>query len=174
MQFIKNVLFKQKGPEFDIEKAVGKYLIELPRCSGKVKVISQEDKGPCYNCVVTVGSDRLLSWAEEHSKAVWSSHNEEQAARIALPLWLRGADLSDQTVTELPFYMREIVIPTTAHYIDDGSATVFCYDCDADVEDITISQSDCCKSGQWRSWRIKWVCPQGHELHNMQHDIKIC
>ena len=173
MRFIKN-FFSIKAPEFDIEKAVGQYLIELPRCSGNVKIISQKTNAPCYNCDVIARADKLLSLAEEGEKAVWTSHNEEQAARVALPIWLRGADLSDQSVTDLPFWMCAIASNYSPTLIEEGHADVFCFSCNAYVANIHFINTDRMESGPWMSWKFKWICPQGHELHNMRHDIKIC
>lgn len=97
------ILRRNDPPPFDYEKAVGKYLLELPRCSRKIVVASPKYDSEHYFGEVLVDAVGLIPWAEHHSTACWSSWKEDQAARLALPVWIRGADPSD----ELPTYLLE-------------------------------------------------------------------
>lgn len=117
MSFI-NKLFKRKVPEIDIEKAVGEYLLGLPRCNRNVVIVSPKYWETHYTCEIVVAADDLVPWAEHHADTVRSSNQEEQAARKALPIWLRGAKSEDNSASYVPHFMYEVLRPYVLNLVN--------------------------------------------------------
>lgn len=171
--FIKKLFGREEPPSFDIEKVVGRYLLNLPPCSAKIVVASPKYGDQHYRCELIVDADGLLPWAEHHAQAVWSSDQEEQAARQALPVWLRGANLSDPALTYVPTYFVEVLRPYALNFINEGISEVFCPVCRQVVEDIVMKKLNERREGTWSWWTDEWYCPKGHLLYREDHELHL-
>lgn len=178
MNFLTRIFRRDEPPNKDlessnsiIERKVGHYLLHLPRCSRTVVVASPEYASSEYTCEITVQTEELLSWAEHHAKNVFSLNNEEQAARQALPIWLRCADLKDDSSTLVPSYMHKVLEPYALNFYMDGITTIFCCECQAVVPNIFIERIDEKRAGK-SSWHTMICsCPKGHQIYCQKHDL---
>src|SRR5450631_3103104 len=104
-------LFRRKiqVPQFDIEKAVGHYLLTLPRCSNRVLVISRSYQDKRFNYEMIVNTASLAAWAEELDIGSRGSNDPGKAAWKTWSLWLRLADLTDETVSIPPLILFEVI-----------------------------------------------------------------
>lgn len=173
MSFLKNLFGKKREPELDLEKRVGAYLLELPRCSRNVVIVSPKYGESYYTCEIAVAAKNLLPWSEHHADAVWSSNQEDQAARKALPLWLRGADLSINSATYIPSFMYKMLRPYALNFVKEGIAKIFCFECQAYIADVKIENLNETRSGNSASWTEMWKCPHGHQLYCQQQSIRV-
>lgn len=155
----------KQPPSFDIEKAVGHYLLTLPRCTSRVAVVSRRYLDKLYNFELTVDTASLAPWSEEHAKGVVSSNAPEQAARLALPLWLRLADLSDVTETLLPKDFFEICREYHGTFLEIPSSHVHCYECGKNVDGVMQSETQLQSKEIFEVSGFEWRCPEGHLLY---------
>lgn len=174
MSFI-SVLFRRNiEPPFDIEKAVGKYLLNLPRCSRDVLIVSPKYGETDYTCEIIVAAEKLAPWAEHHADAVWSSNQETQVARKALPLWLNSAKSEDDSVSYVPHYMYEVLRPYVSNFVGDGAAKIYCLKCQSFVIDVKMEKFNQIHTRVWWCWTDVWTCPLGHRLYYEEHNIHLC
>jgi len=171
MQFIKKLFGLNKEPEFDIEKAVGELLLNLPGCSKYVVVISPKYGDKYYNCEVVAETQYLSEWAANHAEVVLNFNKEEQAARVALPHWLRSADLSNKHWTYVTYYFHKVLSPYALDFINKDFAEIYCLECESIVKNIKMEEFDKKKSGGYVWWTDLWTCPEGHELHYQKKQI---
>ncbi|MEI6209775.1 MAG: hypothetical protein WCP20_23570 [Desulfuromonadales bacterium] len=158
-------------PEFDFEKTVGKYLMELPRCTSKVLVISPKYGDKHYRCEMIAEASGLLQWAENHSKAVWSADKEVQSARIALPLWLRGTMSDDIIPCDVPHYFYKVLVPYALNFVNLGITEIICPDCQKVVEHIDMRKLSNHQMGVWTCWTSEWYCENDHLLYKEAHGL---
>jgi hypothetical protein len=171
---IRYLFHRNDPPQFDIEKAVGKYLLEMHRCSGRIVVASSKYDSEHYFGEVIVNAEDILPWAEEHSNSCWSSRKDEQAARKALPIWVRGADPKDMSATYPPRPFVAVLHPYTLDFILQGIAEVICNECGAtssDVSRMRLNQRSVGRS--WRMWTDEWRCHQGHLIYRQDQELHI-
>lgn len=167
-----NKLFsKNKEPEFNLEEAVGEYLLKLPQCSKDVLIISPSYAETHFTCEISVEAEDLLPWAEHHADAVQSFNPEEQAARIALPLWLRASNVSDNSVSHIPYYMQMVVEPYVQNFIQDGTVKFFCFECQSFISDIKMEKLDESRVVNNSYWTDFWTCPNGHILYQKEQEM---
>jgi hypothetical protein len=160
-------------PPFFFENAVGKYLLTLSPCTAKVVVASPNYGDQHYRCEVIADAARLTPWAEHHAEAVWSLDNDEQAARKALPFWLRGANV-DVAPSYIPPLFVAVLRPYALDLINEGIAQVLCQECRRIVRDIAMKKLNESYAGSlWAQWTDEWHCPSGHLLYREDHDIHI-
>lgn len=152
-------------PPFDIEKAVGHYLLTLPRCTARVAVISRRFLDKRYNYELTVDTASLAAWAERHAKGVWSSNEPEQAARLTIPLWLRLADLSDDTVTLPPKEFFDVWHEYHDIFHDMPNSQLFCNGCGKVVNEVNKTETQLPRREIFDVRQYEWHCPQGHLLY---------
>lgn len=159
-------------PKFDFEKRVGKYLMELERCSSKVIIVSPKYGDKHYRCEVIADTAGLLEWAEHHSKATWCSDEEIQAGLLALPLWLRGADLTNDEHSEIPYYFYKVLNDYVFNFIESGIVKIICPDCNHAVENIAMNKLNERHQINWHWWTDEWFCENGHLLYREDHELK--
>lgn len=164
---------RNKKPEFDIEKAVGEYLLKLPRCGEYVVIVTPKYGETHYTCEIVVAAEDLLPWAEHHADAVWSSNQEEQAARKALPIWLRGAASTENSTSYVPHFMYEVLRPYVLNFVNEDSAQIYCLECQSIVTDISMEKINEKQAGDWSWWTDIWTCPKGHRLYYEEHELHI-
>lgn len=168
--FIKRILGTKVAPPFDIEKAVGQYLLELPRCPAKVIIAGPCYKDPHYLGEVIVDAAGLLPWTEHHASAV-SGFGKTEAARQALPIWLRGADGNDPGPAALPPLFVEVLRPYALDFINKEIAEVICPECHTIVTEIERLKFDEGRIVDWSWWTEEWRCSQGHLLYRAEQEI---
>lgn len=173
MSFISRLFTKKIEPQFDLEKAVGEYLLKLPRCSNNVIIVSPKYGETHYACDIIVSAEDLVLWAEHHAEAVWSSNQEEQAARKALPLWLRGAKIEDNSASYVPHFMYEVLRPYVLNFVNEGTAKIYCPQCKSFVYNVKMEKLHEKSSGDWSWWTDVWTCPKGHQLYYEEHELHI-
>ncbi|MBV5342035.1 MAG: hypothetical protein J0665_21155 [Deltaproteobacteria bacterium] len=169
--FIKNLLGPKKPPPFDMEKAVGNYLLNLPKCTSKVVVTSPKYGDKCYQCEVLVDVNGLLPWAKHHAQAVWSGDKVEQAARIAIPLWLQDSNCNNPEPSYVPPYFVAVLRPYTLDFVNKGIAEIVCPDCNRIVDNVQMKKLNEKRSGGWSNWTDEWHCPAGHLLYREDHEL---
>jgi len=136
MGFLNNLFGKKQTPAFNIEKAVSEYLLRLPQCNKDVVIVSPKYGEKHFICEIVVAAKDLLPWTERHAVTVSSSNKEEQAARQALPLWLRCADSSNKCASYVPHFMFKVLRLYVQNFINEGIARVFCFECQSFVSDL--------------------------------------
>lgn len=160
--FRKNVV----PPPLDIEKAVGHYLLSLPRCTNRILVIGRNYPDYRFHYELTVDAKFLAAWATKHAESVWSSLEPVQAARKSLPLWLNGADLTDNFGTVLPLEFYKIISEYHEVLTQMAGSQMYCHGCRQIIEDLTKKNTDLPPSGIFNCcWRSEWYCSQGHLLY---------
>lgn len=169
MSFISK-LFKSKMPEVDIEKAVGEYLLKLPRCNRNVVIVSPKYGETHYTCEIVVAADDLVPWAEHHADT-WSSNQEEQAARKALPIWLHGAKSEDNSASYVPHFMYEVLRPYVLNFVNDDIAHIYCLECQSFVSYVQMEKLNEKREGGWSWWTDVWRCHKGHQLYYEEHEL---
>lgn len=172
MSFISKFFKRKVEPPFDIEKAVGDYLLKLPLCSKNVVIVSPAYGEEHYSCEIIMAATDLLPWAEAHASAVWGSVREEQAARKALPLWLQAANIDDSK-SYIPHFMYKVLRPYVLNFVKDGTAEIYCPECQSLVSDIVMNKLDETRAAGWSWWTDVWTCPKGHQLYFEKHDMHV-
>lgn len=169
---VKNLFHRNAPPPFDYEKAVGKYLLEMPRCTARVVVASPRYDNTHYFGEIIVDAEGMLPWAEHHATAVWSSCHNEHAARLALPIWLRGADKADRTPTYPPEPFIAVMGPYTLDFIQKGIAEAICLECGGIPCDLSRARSNERNAGRsWCWWTDDWRCEHGHLIYHEDHEM---
>ena len=168
---IKRLLGIKDQLPFDIEKAVGQMLLKMPRCSAALVVAGPGYSDVNYNGDVIVDAAGLLPWAEHHADALWSSNNYEQAARKALPVWLRGADLSNMQPTLLSQPFIDVLRPYVLDFFNKGIAAVHCRECQRSYREVRMNKFNEKKTGSWSYWTDEWRCEHGHLLYHEDHEL---
>lgn len=157
--------------DLDREKAVGQYLLRLPKCSRFVAVASPAYDPEHFYCDVTLDARRLAIWAQRHAESV-TGFGMDQAARLALPIWLRAADLSDDRVTYAPAFSR-VLDPYLTDFTKDESCRIHCPQCGSVVNDVSMAREDERRAGGWSWWTDVCTCPAGHELYREEHELHL-
>jgi len=173
MPILGKLFTRSKKPEFGMEPAVEEYLLKLPRCNKDVVIASPEYGESQYSCEIVVAAAALLPWAEQHAETVWGTDQEEQAARRALPRWLRGALMEEDSASYVPHGMYEVMRPYVLDFVTERSARVYCLECHSVVADVQMERLDDECSGGWSCWTEVWSCPVGHNLYHERHEMHI-
>lgn len=168
----KRIFRKPEPPRFDLEHAVGAYLLELPRCPARVVIASPRYDPKHYVGEIIANPQLLLPWAEHHAKAVWSLACQEQAARRTLPIWLRGADMTQADSAYLPNPFFQVLNHYIGSLISNGAAVAHCPECDRDIPDPVMEQLNKRMDGLWQCWTAEWRCDQGHLIYREDHELK--
>jgi len=159
---LKNLFQRKHDPTtFDLEKAVGHYLLTLPRCTGRVLVVSRRYLDKRYNFELTVDTASLTVYA----KGVWTSYEQEQAARLTIPLWLRLGNLSDNTVTLAPKEFFDIWRAYHSIFYEIPGSKIHCHECGNAIDKVSMVNTHLAPTDIYDNWRYEWFCPQGHLLY---------
>lgn len=165
----KGLFGRKKEPS--LNELVGRTLAELPRCSKYIIVASPKYENTKYRCEVIVDAQDLVDWADHHAKAVLSMSVYQQAARVSLPLWLRGADQSRRKTypNEL---MHRVLEPYTLDFIEKYGAKVFCIECDSIENNVHIQRKNEKRNGPWVRWTDEWRCSHNHLLYYEDQELR--
>ena len=167
-------LLSRKSPAAKFEEDLQFYLLELPRCTGNVLIVSPRYGDQHYSCDLVVSTKELLPWSEHHAQAVWSNQAQEQISRKALPIWLRQANYEDKRLIEVPLSMARMLRPFVANMVHQGIVRTMCPMCESEVIDVSIEWCDERKEGDWSWWTEVWTCPEGHQLYREEHELHVC
>ena len=159
---------------FDTEKVVGHFLLTLPRCTNRVLVIGRSYQDKRFNYELSVDAKSLAAWATKHAEGVWSSNEPEQAARKALPLWLNGADLTDNFGSILPPAFYKILSSYHEIFTQMPEAQMYCHECRLIVENVTKKKTELPPKEIFDCWQSEWHCPQGHLLYKEEFGAHAC
>lgn len=168
---IRRLSRRTQPKRFDMEKAVGRYLLTLPRCTKKVVVASPIYSDNHYRCEVHANASGLLQWAERHARGVSSLDPENQAARLTLPIWLRGHDPSDAAPSFVPAAFADVMRPYVLEFVQRGITEVFCPGCHRFTQDITMKDLNQQHLGPWSFWTSEWHCHCGLLLYREEHEL---
>jgi hypothetical protein len=93
--------------------------------------------------------------------------------RLNLPLWLSGADLSDNLVSKPPdFYM--IMSEYTEVFTQMGGAQMYCHECRLLIDIVTKTKTDLPPCGRLNvRWHSEWHCSKGHLLYQEELGMSI-
>jgi hypothetical protein len=162
-------LFRRKiqVPQFDIEKAVGHYLLTLPRCTNRVLVISRSYQDKSFNYEMIVNTASLAAWAEKLDIGSRGSNDPGKAAWKTWSLWLRLADLTDDTVSIPPLILFEVISKYQETFLEMQGTEVFCHECSKMIE-MPIQKIT---EEKYNVMRDEWHCPNGHCLYQKVTEI---
>jgi len=161
-------------PVEEKEKVVaGEYLLKLPRCSKNVMIVSPKYNDVHYTCEIIVAADDLLPWAERHAIGVSSSHQEDQEAREFLPIWLRDADNSNDSVTYISQSMYGVLNPYILDFVNKGIAKVYCLECKSFINDFQMEKLNERYAGSWSWWTDYWTCSREHQLRYEENELHV-
>lgn len=160
-------LFRQaQSPlPFDIEKAVGHYLLTLPRCTNRVLVVGRRYLDRRYSYEMTVDTASLTDWAKRYETSSLQVNNPDQAIELALLLWLRGADLSDSSVSLPPEIFFKVLRGYQTNFLGMAGTEVYCHECGQIIGDVSMKSTRLPVREIFDIWKYEWHCPQGHLLY---------
>jgi hypothetical protein len=165
-------LFRRKDlPSPDFGKDIERCLLNLPPCTAKVVVMSPKYDDQYYQCEVIADTVRLAAWAEHHASSCSSIQQEDQAARLALPLWLKGADLRDMTPAHVAPHVVGVLRPYLMDLVSQEIAVVVCPVCQQIVEDLSMKRLNERSARPWAWWTSEWSCECGHLLYREDHEV---
>lgn len=173
MHWIRRLMRGQQPPAFDLEQAVGRYLLELPRCPAQIVVASPRYDSAHYRGEVLADALALHPWAEHHARTVWSSRPEQQAARRALPIWLRGADPRDPGPIHLPAPFVAVLEPYARDFLGSGVARAVCGECGLVSTSLDMRRIDERGAAYWSWWTAEWWAECGHLIHRQAHELHV-
>jgi hypothetical protein len=124
-----------------------------------------------YQCEVIADTVRLAAWAEHHASSCSSIQQEDQAARLALPLWLKGADLRDMTPAHVAPHVVGVLRPYLMDLVSQEIAVVVCPVCQQIVEDLSMKRLNERSARPWAWWTSEWSCECGHLLYREDHEV---
>jgi len=158
-------------PKFDVEKAVGKYLMELDQCASQVLIMSPEYGEKGWLGDVVADSASLKTYANSRSEGFGYCYPYYlYAAAFALQLWLRGADNSNDSISRIPKEFAEVLKHNISDLIEKQIASIVCKKCNTIFCDANII-----KKGEHESpslfWIDEWRCPEGHLLRYEKGEI---
>lgn len=158
--------------KFDVEKAVGKYLLELPRCTSQVVLMTPEYGFTGWLCDVIANSTTFYEWSAHMAKARAIAHPVElQAINLAFPLWLGCADNDDESLSRIPHSFAKLNDAYIPKLVDNKIAWLFCSECVETVQKITKEKNRDKAKGYPPADIHKWYCKKGHLLRNERIEI---
>ncbi|MBU0622501.1 MAG: hypothetical protein KJ795_11710 [Gammaproteobacteria bacterium] len=155
------------APPFDIEKVIGHWLLSLPRCTGRVAVISSRYGDQRYRYELTVDTPALIEWLEENPGKRYIPVGDDKAnvANLAMLLWLRGADLTNRSETYIPVEFFVLLKQYHSEFSSLAGVEIYCHECQRIVETINSSQANLPKEGIFDGFSAQATCPSGHILY---------
>jgi hypothetical protein len=176
MSGILSSLFRRKEiPPFDVEKAVGHYLLTLPRCTSRVEVVSRRFLDKRYDYEMTAATSSLAEWAKMYESNGWGNQTE-QAICKALLLWLRGADLLDPTISLPPKEFFDVWRCYHSTFYEMPGTKVYCHKCAQIIAEVSMKDTELPPIEIFDRMHYEWFCPEGHLLYQEEigrHGSKI-
>ena len=149
------------------------YQPPILRCSSNIVICGPVYGDKKYSGTFIIATDKLITWAFEHSKDVWSSNKGEQKAREFLPIWLSIENRErDLYFSLLDSSMRHVLMPYLYDFFLKGWVTVYCYQCHQNHNMFIENNFDHQIHGQTSKWVEEWLCPNGHILHHEHSELR--
>lgn len=171
--YIRKLIEPKEAVPADIEELAARLLHSLPRCTSRVVVASPGYGDPRYRADIVADTASLLPWAEHQVRAVLGSVDEVQAAREALPLWLRGADLSNAAVSRVAGPFVALLRPYAKDFISKSIAQALCRECRRFVGEVSFNSFNERNGDGWSWWIAEWHCASGHLLYREDHGLRV-
>ena len=159
-------------PAFDLKLAIAECIHDLPPCAPSVVIASPKYSGN-YRAEVIVDSKHLADFIEHLNSATSGGNIESQVNRAAFPIWLRKANNSGKNNSYIPLKFVKIIHDHVLNFVTDGTASVFCPDCQTVVKKIVRENRNDKRTSPWSEWTEGWRCPSGHVLYTEDHEIHI-
>jgi len=141
-------------------------------CASKIIITGPSYGDKTYFASFIVDADKLISWAFDHSKGVWSSSKNEQKAREILPVWMAiKSEDKESYISILDGPMRQVLAPYIYDFYLKGWVSYYCHLCHSQHQKLTENDHDHQSQGAHSSWIVEWICPNGHIIHRKQHDL---
>lgn len=157
----------------DVEIAADDYMSRIPQCSRRVAIISPNYGDRNFRCKVIAYPEKLFSWAEHHSKSVWSNNEQEQIARICLPRWLLKANLNDQNISLLTPEFYKVLRPYVQDFVVKGIAQIYCDLCQSFIDNPMFGRAGERRPSPYNaSWTSIWKCQKGHLLYYEDQEVR--
>lgn len=173
LSFLKRLLRRKVDTPFDIEKTVGHYLLTLPRCTSRVLVVSRQYQDKCYDYEMTADAASLAAWAKMYETNGWGSQTEKASCK-ALLLWLRAADLTDNTVTTPPKEFFDIWRRYHETFLETMGSQVYCHECHRIIDTPEIKRTSDSEGGIYVIFSEEWHCSSGHLLFQEKRELTMC
>ena len=159
-------------PPFDLNRAIAACIHDLPPCAPRVVIASPKYSGN-YRAEVIVDSKHLAEFVEHLNSATSGGNIESQVNRTAFPIWLKKANASGTNTSYIPLKFVAVIRDYVLNFVSEGTASVFCPDCQTVVERIDRKTRNDERTGPWSEWTEGWRCPSGHLLYTEDHEIHI-
>lgn len=169
--FVKRLLSGKQLPTFDLERAVGHALLQLPCCPNTLVVAGPEYDDANYTGDVFVEADGLLSWAEHHAETTSISSNDLQTALNVLPIWLRSADMSNDQPIVVDQAMADMLRPYILDFVNMDIVSMYCRKCGMAYKDFKMEKLNERNANPWYFWTDEWRCPSAHMLYREDHRV---
>lgn len=157
--------------ESEIARAVGHYLLQLPRCSTAIVGISPRYGELHYRCEIVLDVAMTLEWARNHAANVISLDFDDQAARLALPLWLGNFDETNRRLTDIPAGFYKVLRPYIRDLVNEDVAAITCLECGHIASQVLMQRVDEESIGTSSRWTDVWRCSSGHLLYHEDHEV---
>lgn len=174
LKVLKQLLSREHRERRRLEQDISICLDQLPYCHEFVLIADPTFGRGEYNCVITLRSRELLSWAREHAQRAIIMPWHREIWRQSLPVWLEQADDNDGQTTRLPQEAFNILKSEIAEWTEAGTAQVWCYSCKNTASHIHMAKQDEKQIGNsYLSWTDVWRCPEGHKLHEAPAEMRL-
>lgn len=159
-------------PVDDLEAEADALLRRLQPCAPQIVVASPRYSGN-YRCEVIVETSRLAPFVEHLVSGTVGGNRKSKIARLAFPKWLRSQATTDTATSYLPAGFVDVISAYPLNFVMDGTASVYCPDCDDIVDKVNTSVRNRQQAGPWSEWTSGWCCPLGHLLYVEDHELHI-
>ena len=156
--------------------AIEHVLAQLPPCAEQVIVASHRYNAHYienrhFRCEISVPAQHIAAFWRAHWRNLGGT-NHQVAAGKALPVWLESAP-QDGCTCDLPISFIDFVTRHTSHFIQTGVASIVCNDCGPLAQAPSMQFLPLSSPTDLATFRSLWHCPNGHLIHQADHDICI-
>ena len=135
-------------PPFDLEREVAECLKALPPCAPRVVIASPKYSGN-FRAEVTVAAQPLAEFVEHLNMATSGGTRASKVGRTAFLRWLRKAATAGTNTSYIPSNFEEVVSSYVLNFVGNGTATVYCPDCQSAVASVDRRTRNEEHTGPW-------------------------
>ena len=146
---------------------VGNLLLELPRCTRRVRLLSPQQGPSGGGCEWIVSARDLEHWLEERDPPVVAARPD--GTRRAFRLWLQAADDRVDAITDLPDAFRSELRGRFTQMVSAIAGELRCVRCDDVVTGLEEVCGDKTLDGAFTVWTTQTRCVRGHDLFSEAH-----
>lgn len=150
---------------------VGNLLLEVPRCTRRVRLLSPQQGPSGVGCEWIVSARDLEHWLEERDPPVVAARPD--GTRRAFRLWLQGADDRMDAVVDLPDTFRLELRGPLREMITALAGDLRCAQCDEFVNSLEFADGGLTGEEVVTAWTTPVRCGKGHELFYEEPDIDL-